>query len=90
MRVRAKLVRFGVEAVEACGGGEVELAISQTTEIVNRPGLSLLGEFPTPFELSTSYAAAALDDGALARATMARLASPEAGAALDEIGFRPV
>lgn len=89
MHAKAKLVRFGVEAVEACGRGEVELAVSQTTEIVNRPGLSLLGEFPPPFALSTGYAAAPVEENDLARAVMAELASPEARAALDAIGFRP-
>ena len=89
VRAKARLVRFGVEAVEACGRGEVDLAVSQTTEIVNRPGLSLLGEFPAPFALSTGYAAAPVDEGDLAVATMARLASPEVRAALDAIGFRP-
>lgn len=88
IRAKAKLVRFGVEAVEACSRGEVELAVSQTTEIVNRPGLSLLGEFPPPFALSTGYAAAAVEESDLALATMARLASPVARAALDAIGFR--
>lgn len=88
MHAKAKLVRFGVEAVEACGRGEVELAVSQSTEIVNRPGLSLLGEFPAPFALSTGYAAAPVAEGELARATMAQLASPAARAALDAIGFR--
>ncbi len=87
VRAKARLVRFGVEAVAACGRGEVELAVSQSTEIIDRPGVSLLGEFPPPFALSTSYAAAALDESALACAVMAALAAPETQAALRKIGF---
>jgi molybdate transport system substrate-binding protein len=87
VRAKATLFRFGVEAVAACGRGEVELAVSQVTEIVNRPGVSLLGELPPPHDLSTGYAAAALDDSAAARAILARLGAPDTRAALAAIGF---
>ncbi len=87
VRAKATLFRFGVEAVAACGRGEVELAVSQVTEIVNRPGVSLLGELPPPYDLSTGYAAAPLDDGEAARAILARLAAADAAAALAAIGF---
>jgi molybdate transport system substrate-binding protein len=88
VRAKASLVRFGVEAVAACGRGEVELAVSQVTEIVNRPGCSLLGEFPPPFDLATGYAAAPVTGGAEAEAILAMLRSPAMRAALDAIGFR--
>ncbi len=84
---KATLVRFGVEAVAACSRGEVELAVSQSTEIVGRPGVALLGPFPAPFALSTGYAAAIVEDSAMARQVMARLATPATRAALDAIGF---
>lgn len=87
MRAKAKLFNFGVEAVAACGRGEVELAVSQVTEIVNRPGVSLLGALPPPHDLSTGYAAAPLEDSAQARAILAVLAAPATRAALDAIGF---
>ena len=87
VRAKATLVRFGVEAVAACGRGEVELAVSQSTEIIGRPGVSLLGPFPAPFALSTRYAAAVVEDGAVARNVMATLASPTMRAALHAIGF---
>jgi molybdate transport system substrate-binding protein len=87
VRAKALLVRFGVEAVAACGRGEVELAVSQSTEIVGRPGVSLLGALPAPHALSTGYAAAAVADGATARAVLATLAAPATRAALDAIGF---
>lgn len=90
VRAKAILFRFGVEAVAACGRGEVELVVSQATEIVGRPGVSLLGELPAPFALSTGYAAAPLADAdpGEARAILALLASPEARAALGATGFR--
>jgi molybdate transport system substrate-binding protein len=87
VRAKATLFRFGVEAVAGCGRGEVELAVSQVTEIVNRPGVSLLGELPEPFALSTGYAAAPLEDTARARAILDRLAAADTRAALRAIGF---
>jgi molybdate transport system substrate-binding protein len=88
LRAQATLFRFGVEAVAACGRGDVELAVSQVTEILGRPGVSLLGELPPPHALSTGYAAAPLDDGPAARAIMGVLAAPATRAALNAIGFR--
>jgi hypothetical protein len=88
LRAKARLFRFGVEAVAACGRGEVELAVSQVTEILGRPGVSLLGELPSPHALATGYAAAPLDDGPAARAIMGVLSVPATRAALDAAGFR--
>ncbi|HEV7268391.1 MAG TPA: substrate-binding domain-containing protein [Falsiroseomonas sp.] len=90
-QVRAKGTRFpfGVEAVAACGRGEVEFAVSQATEIIGRPGVSLLGLFPPPHALSTGYAAAALREGAMAEALMALFGSAAARRAMAEIGFTP-
>jgi molybdate transport system substrate-binding protein len=87
VRAKASLFRFGVEAVAACGRGELDLAVSQVTEIVGRPGVSLLGELPPPHDLSTGYAAAPLEDSEVARAILATLAAPATRAALAAIGF---
>lgn len=87
VRAKGRLFDFGVNAVAACGRGEVELAVSQATEIVGRPGVSLLGLFPPPHDLSTGYAAGALTDSEGARALMALLGSGRAHAALAAIGF---
>jgi molybdate transport system substrate-binding protein len=87
MRAKAKLFRFGVEAVAACGRGEVEIAVSQVTEIANRPGVSLLGELPEPYALSTGYAAAPVEAGPAATAILGVLAAPATREALAAIGF---
>jgi molybdate transport system substrate-binding protein len=89
--VRAKGTRFpfGVEAVAACGRGEVDLAVSQATEIIGRPGVALLGLFPPPYDLSTGYGAGALRDTPGARALLALLAAPEARTNFTAIGFTP-
>ncbi len=87
VRAKGRLFPFGVEGVAACGRGEVEMAVSQVTEIIGQPGVSLLGALPPPHALSTAYMAAALRDGPLACGLLARLASPEMRAALSAIGF---
>ncbi|WP_270938650.1 substrate-binding domain-containing protein, partial [Falsiroseomonas oryzae] len=89
VRAKGRLFSFGVEAVAACGRGEVELAVSQATEIIDRPGVSLLGLFPPPHDLSTGYAAAALRDTPGAAALLALLSSDAARRALAAIGFTP-
>ena len=87
VRAKARLFRFGVEAVAACGRDEVELAVSQVTEILGRPGVSLLGELPPPHALSTGYAAAPVEQGAAADAAMRVLAAPATRKVLAAIGF---
>jgi molybdate transport system substrate-binding protein len=87
LRAKARLFRFGVEAVAACGRGEVELAVSQVTEIVDRPGVSLMGELPAPYALSTGYAAAPVKKGAAADAILRVLAAPATRRALAATGF---
>ncbi len=89
IRAKSRLFDFGVEAVAACGRGEAELAVSQATEIAGRPGVSFLGLFPPPYDLSTAYAAGALTETPAARALLDLLGSGPARAALAEIGFTP-
>jgi molybdate transport system substrate-binding protein len=89
IRAKSRLFDFGVEAVAACGRGEVELAVSQATEIAGRPGVSFLGLFPPPYDLSTAYAAGALRETPEAQALLDVLGSEAARAALAAIGFAP-
>lgn len=87
VRARGKRVDFGVDAVAACGRGEVDLAVSQATEIIGRPGVTLLGLFPPPHDLSTGYGAAALRDTPAARLLRAMFEGAAGRAALAAIGF---
>jgi molybdate transport system substrate-binding protein len=87
MEAKARVVPFGVDGVTACAAGEVELAVSQATEIVGRAGVDYLGPLPDEVQLWTSYGIAAVEDGPAAEATLAAFASPEGRAALAAIGF---
>lgn len=87
IRRKSMLFPFGVEAVAACERGEADVAVSQATEIVGRPGVRLLGLFPPPHALSTAYAAAASPGSLAAPAILSNLTGTAGRAALAAIGF---
>ncbi len=88
LKDRLKVFPFGVEAVEAAGRGEIEIAVSQATEIVAHPEkVAFLGLFPDPHQLWTPYEAALLADSAAARRWLALVASPQGKNAFAKIGF---
>lgn len=90
LRPKLRLVSFGVEGVAMAGRGEVALAFSQATKIIERPGVQLVGLLPEALNLWTVYRAAIVEDGAAARALLALLSGEAARAAYARIGFRPV
>ncbi|WP_426955209.1 substrate-binding domain-containing protein [Muricoccus radiodurans] len=84
---RGRLFSFGGEGVEAAGRGEVEVAVSQATELHGRPGVHFLGHLPEPFQAWTGYAAVAVTPGARADSILAVMASPAGQAAMRATGF---
>ena len=90
MRPKLRLVPFGVEGVNMASRGEVALAVSQATEIIDRPGVQLVGLLPDSLQLWTVYRAAILRDDAEARALLALFTGEAARVAFARIGFRPV
>lgn len=87
VRRKSRLFPFGVEAVAACERGEADLAVSQATEIVGRPGVRLLGLFPAPYARLTAYLAAGAPGSRAAGDIIATLAGEAGRAALAAIGF---
>ncbi len=88
LKDRLKVFPFGVEAVEAVGRGEIEIAVSQATEIVAHPEkVAFLGLFPDPHQLWTPYEAAIATDSPAARRFLALVASPQGKEAFAKIGF---
>jgi molybdate transport system substrate-binding protein len=88
LRPKLRLVPFGVEGINLASRGEVALAFSQATEIIDRPGVQLVGLLPDALQLWTVYRAAAVRDGAEARALLTLFTSDAAKAAFARIGFR--
>ena len=69
---------------------ENPLGCTQVTEIVNTPGVDLVGLLPDPFGLSTTYTAAVATDAAAAdaaRVLIALLADPAAADLRRSVGF---
>lgn len=90
LKDRLILYPFGVETIAAVAKGALEIGVSQATEIVaHQNEVAFLGLFPDPYNLWTSYEAAALADTAATRRLLAALAAPQAQAAFSRIGFEP-
>jgi molybdate transport system substrate-binding protein len=89
VRPRLMVVPFGGDAVRAVAEGRAALAVSQASEIVAVPGVTMLGALPPEFWLATPYEAASL--GAEAppgvRALLDFLNGPEGSALFRSAGF---
>lgn len=90
MRPKLRLVPFGVEGVNMASRGEVALAVSQATEIIDRPGVQLVGLLPDALQLWTVYRAAIIRDGEEARGLLSLFTGEAARTAFARIGFRPM
>ncbi|MGX9964832.1 molybdate ABC transporter substrate-binding protein [Roseomonas sp. F4] len=88
MRPKLRLVPFGVVGVEMASRGEIALAVSQATEVIDRPGVQLVGLLPDALQLWTEYRAAIVQDGDEARQLLALFQGEAAKAAFERIGFR--
>ena len=90
LRARTVLVPFGVEAIQRVAAGESELAVSQASEILANPGVTLAGPLPPALQNATIYAAAPLARRPVAEAaaTYVRyLAAPAVVARFRALGF---
>lgn len=88
LRPKLRLVPFGVEGITLASRGEVALAFSQATEIIDRPGVQLVGLLPDVIQLWTVYRAAVVRDGEASRALLALFSTDAARTAFHRIGFR--
>jgi molybdate transport system substrate-binding protein len=90
MRARTVLVPFGADAIQRVAAGESELAVSQASEILANPGVTLVGPLPRALQNATTYAAAPIARSASAEAAAAYvryLASPAVLALFRARGF---
>ncbi|MBA2962518.1 MULTISPECIES: substrate-binding domain-containing protein [Ramlibacter] len=87
LRGRLTVLPFGVDVVEAVGQGRYALGISQSSEIVQHPGVRYAGPLPPPHGQGTGYAAAAVADTPAVRQWLAFIASPAGIEAFRASGF---
>jgi len=92
LRSKTKLYPQGTQALEAVARGEIELAVTPTSEIVVRDGLALAGLLPGDLQNWLSYSAGVLStsssrDGA--KAFLLRLTQPDGQKHFAAAGFMP-
>jgi len=87
---KATLAQDGVETMRLVLEGQVDLGVTQTSEIVQANRAALVGPFPKEFELATTYSLwHRASASAAAKGFAALLTSPAGRARLAEDGVRP-
>lgn len=86
---RSTVLPFGVEVIEAVAAGKYELGVSQSSEIVQHPGVRYVGALPPPHRLGTRYQVAALKGRDAGMRFASFMASPKGRTAAAESGFEP-
>lgn len=92
--VRSRIVQAspGVPVGQLVADGEVELGFQQFSEMMNQPGISLLGSMPPGCEIVTTFSGGLCASSAqteAARALLAYMHSPIADAAKRHNGMEP-
>jgi molybdate transport system substrate-binding protein len=84
------LARDGIETMHKVLNGEVDLGITQISEVVQANPAALVGPFPGEFDLATSYSLWLRADAPAAAKEFARqIGSPAERAKLIAHGLRP-
>ena len=78
LQARISVLPFGVEVIKDVSHGKYALGVSQSSEILQHPGITMVGPLPTPLALSTRYSAAQTSDQTAAGVLMTYLASEAA------------
>lgn len=84
------LARDGIETMRLVLAGEVDLGITQISEVVQANPATLVGPFPPAFDLSTTYSLwLRADAPSTAKAFATQITSPAERAKLTAHGMRP-
>jgi molybdate transport system substrate-binding protein len=88
VKARVIVLPFGGDVIADVARGRFEIGVSQSSEIVAHPGVTLAGRLPPPSSHSTRYLAAkAVGAGARADSVLAFLQTPAARSAFADFGF---
>ncbi|AWN49378.1 hypothetical protein DK419_26020 [Methylobacterium terrae] len=91
--VRVTMLPRGTDSAAALAAGEADLALGPVSELVDVPGIDVVGPLPDEVQLVQTFTAAIVaGSGAVepARALIAHLVSAEAAAAIRRTGMEPV
>jgi molybdate transport system substrate-binding protein len=92
-RVSSKMLARGTDSTAALAAGEADLALGPVSELINQPGIELVGALPTEVQLLQVFSAAIVGGSGQmeqARQLVAFLASERAHAAIAAAGMEPV
>jgi molybdate transport system substrate-binding protein len=78
LQTRTTVLPFGVEVIKDVSHGKYALGVSQSSEILQHPGITMVGPLPAPLGLSTGYAAAQTSQQAAASMLITYLTSETA------------
>lgn len=84
---KTTLMPFGVDVIKAVSEGKYALGVSQSSEIMQHPGITFAGGLPAPYALSTRYGAALASQSAAAKQLMVFLAEARAMREFADSGF---
>jgi molybdate transport system substrate-binding protein len=88
VRARVTVLGFGGDVVAGVATGRFEIGVSQSSEIIAHPGVTLAGALPAPFAHRTRYVAAkGMGAGGDADALLQLLRSPQGRAVFVSLGF---
>lgn len=87
LRDKITVLPFGVDVIVGVAEGRYGLGISQSSEIMQHPGIQIAGPLPAPHGLSTGYGAALASDSAAARKLQIFLGGEEAAREFTSSGF---
>lgn len=87
VKSKTTMLSFGVDVIRAVSEGKYALGVSQSSEIMQHPGIRFAGGLPPPHALATGYSAALATDNPAAKQWLAFIASPPGMRAFAASGF---
>ena len=80
---------FGVDVIKDVSVGKFALGVSQSSEILQHEGITMVGPLPPPYALTTGYSAAVTSDQPAAELLLQYLGTPLVRAQFRATGFLP-
>ena len=87
LRPKLHVLPFGVDVIRDVASGKYALGVSQSSEILQHEGITMVGPLPAPYALTTGYSAAVTSARPAAELLLQFLASAPAVAQFRAAGF---
>jgi molybdate transport system substrate-binding protein len=89
LQPKLHVLPFGVDVIRDVSTGKYALGVSQSSEILQHAGITMVGPLPAPFALTTAYSAAVTSEQPAARQLLEFLGTPPAVRQFRATGFLP-